>query len=84
MATAAVFLILNLSSAVARIWEGENTFIIVSNLGFSWLLASSDIGCYILLNNCVAVFMLYVAFRCYQQSSITDEWVEDEAGSEEK
>ncbi|KAM4133414.1 hypothetical protein ACJW30_01G326800 [Castanea mollissima] len=51
VAAAAVFLILNLSSAVARIWE---------------------------------VFMLYVAFRCYQQSSITDEWVEDEAGSEEK
>ncbi|XP_030954848.1 reticulon-like protein B21 [Quercus lobata] len=51
VAAATVFLILNLSSAVARIWE---------------------------------VFMLYVAFRCYQQSSITDEWVEDEAGSEEK
>ncbi|GMY35637.1 reticulon-like protein B21 [Fagus crenata] len=51
VAAATVFLILNLSSAVARIWE---------------------------------VFMLYVAFRCYQQSSITVDWVEDEAGSEEK
>lgn len=33
--------------------------------------------------NCLAVFMLYVAFRCYQQSSIRDDWVEDEAGGEE-
>lgn len=50
VAASIVFLILNLSSTVARIWE---------------------------------VFMLYVAFRCYQQSSIRDDWVEDEAGGEE-
>ncbi|KAE8126091.1 hypothetical protein FH972_020837 [Carpinus fangiana] len=50
VAASTVFLILNLSSTVARIWE---------------------------------VFMLYVAFRCYQQSSIRDDWVEDEAGGEE-
>ncbi|KAB1211888.1 Reticulon-like protein B21 [Morella rubra] len=50
VAAAIGFLVLNLSSPVARIWE---------------------------------VFMLYVAFRCYQQSAIRDDWVEDEAGGEE-
>ncbi|KAG6628076.1 reticulon-like protein B21 [Carya illinoinensis] len=50
VAAATVFLVLNLSSTVARIWE---------------------------------VFMLYVAFRCYQQSGMRYDWVEDEAGGEE-
>ncbi|KAF5445721.1 hypothetical protein F2P56_034752 [Juglans regia] len=51
VAAAIVFLVLNLSSTVARFWE---------------------------------VFMLYVAFRCYQQpSSVRYDWVEDEAGVEE-
>ncbi|XP_040997762.1 reticulon-like protein B21 isoform X2 [Juglans microcarpa x Juglans regia] len=50
VASAIVFLVLNLSSTVARIWE---------------------------------VFMLYVAFRCYQQSGMRYDWVEDEAGGEE-
>ncbi|XP_059455709.1 reticulon-like protein B21 [Corylus avellana] len=51
VAASTVFLILNLSSTVARIWE---------------------------------VFMLYVAFRCYQQSSMRDDWVEDEAGGDQE
>ncbi|KAG6625662.1 reticulon-like protein B21 [Carya illinoinensis] len=50
VAAAIIFLVLNLSSTVARFWE---------------------------------VFMLYVAFRCYQQSSsVRYDWVEDEAGVE--
>lgn len=79
VAAAIGFLVLNLSSPVARIWEGEDGIVIFRNLAMFFF--SLNILLTVLWVH--AVFMLYVAFRCYQQSAIRDDWVEDEAGGEE-